>query len=90
MNKFNSIWKQINFAIPKTDLVTLKIYDILCKEVEALVNKEMRPGNYTAYFNGNGLSSGMYIYRLKGNNFIINKKMLLLKYHVSVESEFLI
>jgi len=64
-------------------LVTLKVYDILGREVTTLVNKEQKPGNYEITFDAGsaagGLSSGLYFYRLKSGNFIETKKMILLK-----------
>jgi len=65
-----------NFDLP---LVTLKIYDILGREVKSLVNKKLKPGNYSVRFTANNLNSGLYIYRLTVGNKSISKKMLLIK-----------
>ncbi len=62
-----------------TQQVELKVYDILGREVATLVNKNQKPGNYQVTFNAQNLASGMYLYKLKTNNRIISKKMLLLK-----------
>jgi len=59
--------------------VTLKIYDILGREIATVVNEEKQPGNYSVSFNGSNLPSGMYVYSLKVNKFLVNKKMILLK-----------
>lgn len=61
------------------NFVTLKIYDVLGNEVETLVNEAKSPGNYSVQFNGSSLSSGIYYYQLKSNNFTSTKKMILLK-----------
>lgn len=67
-------------------IVTLKVYDILGREVATLVNKEQEPGNYEVTFNtsspavdGQRISSGIYLYKLKAGDFIKTKKMLLLR-----------
>ena len=60
-------------------LVTLKVYDILCREVATLVNENKPVGNYEVKFDGSNLSSGIYFYTLKAGSFTETKKMLLLK-----------
>ncbi|MDP1676767.1 MAG: AGE family epimerase/isomerase [Bacteroidota bacterium] len=60
-------------------LVSLKVYDAIGREVATLVNEVKEPGNYTVQFNGSGLSSGMYFYRIQTGNFVETKKMLLMK-----------
>jgi hypothetical protein len=77
-NPFNPTTK-IYFSIPKSNNVTLKIYDIVGKEVETLINKEMSPGNYSIDFNATKLSSGIYFYKLTSANFTQTKKMILVK-----------
>ncbi len=73
----------IKFAVTESGLVTLKIYDILGKEVATLVNQDLDKGSYSVNFNSNtqglNLASGMYIYKLNSNNKTVSKKMLLLK-----------
>ena len=59
--------------------VTLKIYDVLGREVVTLVNEEKPAGNYSVKFDASRLSSGMYFYRLQAGNYIQTKKMMLLK-----------
>ncbi len=60
-------------------LVQLKIYDILGREVATLVNKKQQPGNYEVNFTANGLSSGIYFYQLRFEDKVKTKKMLLIK-----------
>ena len=59
--------------------VSLKIYNLLGKEVATLVNEQQTPGNYEVKFNGSNLASGVYIYRLQAGNFVSAKKLMLLK-----------
>ncbi len=69
----------INFAVAKTGFVSLKVFDLLGKEVANLVNKELARGDYSIDFNASNLSSGTYIYRLTVNGIVISKKMVFLK-----------
>ena len=69
----------INYSIPKKEFVLLKVYDVLGKEIATLVNEEKRQGSYSAKFNGNNLSSGVYFYKIESGNFTKVNKMLLLK-----------
>jgi len=79
----------IKYSIPsqKTPLlrgvggvfVTLKIYDILGREVETLVNKQQKACNYEVNFDASNLSSGIYFYRLQSVDFVESKKMILIK-----------
>ena len=59
--------------------VSLIIYDILGNEIAMLVNERQSAGSYSYNYNGKGLPSGVYIYKLKTNNFVETKKMLLVK-----------
>ena len=81
-NPFNPSTK-FNFTIPNSGYVTLKIYDLLGREVAVLINEYKGKGNYSVDFNGDitakGLSSGVYIYQLKEDKFIQTRKMVLLK-----------
>jgi hypothetical protein len=77
-NPFNPTTK-INFAIPKSGMVSLKVYNILGKEVATLVNQNMTSGTYNYEFNASNLSSGIYFYKLDVNGFSQVKKMSLVK-----------
>ncbi len=77
-NPFNPVTK-IDFSIPKSGFVTLKIYDALGREVKTLVSENKTTGNYTVDFNGSSFSSGAYFYRLEVNGYVDTKKMLLVK-----------
>ena len=59
--------------------VTLKVYDVLGNEIETLINEEKLPGNYSVQFDGSNLSSGVYFYIMKANNYTETKKLILLK-----------
>lgn len=80
-NPFNPSTK-INFSIPKTDFVNLKVYDILGNEVSNLVdNRQLNVGTYEYEFNTSGLnlSSGVYYYKLTTSEFVQVRKMMLIK-----------
>ena len=77
-NPFNPT-TEINFEIPKSGMVTLKVYDMLGKEISVLVNEFKNEGNYTVKFDGSNLSSGIYLYELRVNEHTFSKKMLLMK-----------
>ena len=77
-NPFNPSTK-IKFDIPKGALVKLKIYDILGREVAVLVNQKLNAGVYEYEWNGVGLPSGVYFYRLQAGDFIETKRMVLVK-----------
>jgi len=59
--------------------VSLKVYDVLGREIATLVNKEKPAGNYKVKFNAAGLASGIYFYRLQEEEHIQTRKMILLK-----------
>jgi choice-of-anchor A domain-containing protein/uncharacterized repeat protein (TIGR01451 family) len=69
----------ISYTIPKAGHVTLKVYDMLGKEVATLVNGTKQAGIHQAVFNASGFSSGTYMYRIVSGSFSLTKKMLLLK-----------
>ena len=77
-NPFNSITK-IRYYIAKNDLVILKVYDVLGREVAVLVDEEKKPGTYEIEFNANNLSSGIYFYQISSGHFQQTRKMILLK-----------
>ncbi len=69
----------IQYSIPKTANVSLKVYDILGREITTLVNGERSVGTYKAEFNAGKFSSGVYFYQLRAGDFVSTKKMILLK-----------
>jgi len=77
-NPFNPSTK-IKYSIPEQSFVTLKVYDLLGREVATLVNEEKPTGNYETEFNGVDLPSGVYFYQLKANDYVETKKMILLR-----------
>jgi hypothetical protein len=60
-------------------MVTLKIYDVLGREVKTLISGYKAAGNYSVTFDASRLASGIYFYQLRSGNFISTKKMLLMK-----------
>ncbi len=77
-NPFNPT-TTINFALPKTGLTKLTIYDLQGRVVEILVNKVLGAGYHEVNFKAGGLSSGVYFYRLEVGNFTQTMKLILLK-----------
>jgi hypothetical protein len=77
-NPFNPVTK-IRFDIPKAMNASLKIYDILGREVSVVVNDFLIPGTYAFDFDGSSLPSGVYFYVLNGEGFYESKKMVLVK-----------
>jgi len=77
-NPFNPVTK-INYQIPVKGYVSLKIYDILGREVKELVNEIKSQGFYTIDYDASGLSSGIYLYRLECNGYTETRKMLMIK-----------
>ena len=69
----------INYSIPKTSLVTIKVYDILGREVKTLINEEKPSGNYSVQFSAGKLASGIYFYRMRAGSFIETKKLVFMK-----------
>jgi endoglucanase len=70
----------IEFSIPNTEFITLKIYNLLGEEVTTLVSKELNSGNYKVEWYASGFSSGLYFYRLEAEKgFVQSKKLILLK-----------
>jgi len=77
-NPFNPT-TTINYSLKESGFVQLKVYDVLGKEIATLLNEEKRQGSYSVKFNGNNLPSGIYFYTLRVNNFVQNRKMVLLR-----------
>ncbi len=77
-NPFNPT-TTINYSVPKLSFVTIKVYDILGKEVTTLINEEKNPGNYTVQLIANDLASGAYFLRMIAGDYIETKKLILVK-----------
>jgi len=77
-NPFNPT-TTINYSIPKSSFVTIKIYDVLGKEAVTLVNENKPVGNYRVHFNAGKFVSGVYFYRMQAGDFVQTKKIILLK-----------
>ncbi len=69
----------ISFDLPNSEFVTLKVYDVLGREITTLVNEELYAGQHTKVFNAENLSSGVYFYKLQAGNFSETRKMILTK-----------
>ena len=69
----------ISYQIPVNSRVSLKVYDLLGREVATLVDERKAAGEHQVSLNASGFSSGVYIYRLKAGSFVNTKKMLLIK-----------
>ena len=69
----------IQYSLPVTAPVVLKIYNVLGQEVKTLVNQNQKAGKYTVRLDASSLASGMYFYRLQAGEFSQVKKLLLLK-----------
>lgn len=77
-NPFNPV-TNVEFGISKLGFVSLKIYDVLGKEVGSLVNDNLQPGTYKYNFDASNLSSGIYFYRINAGDFSETRSMMLLK-----------
>ncbi len=77
-NPFNPA-THIQFSVTDLQLVTLKVYDVLGREVATLLNEQKSPGTYDVQWNASNMASGVYFYRLTAGNFIATKKLLLMK-----------
>jgi hypothetical protein len=77
-NPFNPT-TQISYSLPKSGFVSLKVYDVLGREVTTLVNQNQNSGSYNITFNASNLSTGVYFYKLDAGDFLSIKKMLLVK-----------
>jgi hypothetical protein len=77
-NPFNPT-TDIQYSVKNSCFVTLKVFNVIGKEVATVVNETKTPGLYNVSFNAAGLSNGVYFYRMKAGNFTMTKKMILLK-----------
>jgi hypothetical protein len=77
-NPFNPV-TTIKYQMPDAGIVTLKIFDVLGREVATLVDEQKQPGKYDVQWNASSNSSGLYFYRIQTEKFVETKKMILLK-----------
>jgi hypothetical protein len=77
-NPFNPV-TSIKYQLPSPEKVSIKIFDILGKEVAALVNENQEPGYYEVKYDASNLASGLYFYRIEAGSFTQTKKMMLIK-----------
>jgi hypothetical protein len=77
-NPFNPA-TNIKYSIPEDGIVTLKVFDVLGKEVTTLVNEHQQAGTFYVVFDGSNLSSGVYYYQLNAGEFTSTKKLALTK-----------
>lgn len=77
-NPFNPS-TQIRFSIAKTGMTTLKVYDVMGREVSTLVNESLNPGTYSVQFDASNLSSGTYLYVMTSGSTRLTNKMVLVK-----------
>ena len=69
----------MSYTIPKESFVTIKVYDLIGREIKTLVSENKPAGNYSVNFNGTNLPSGIYFYTIRAGSFMQTKKMVLLK-----------
>jgi hypothetical protein len=69
----------IRFSLPRKTRTSLKVFDLLGREVALLVDQEMAAGTYEVPFDGKRLSSGVYYYRLQTGEYLQSRKFLLLR-----------
>ena len=77
-NPFNPS-AMINYQLPVNSHVTLKVYDVLGREVQTLINEDKPAGSYTIKFDVGSLPSGVYFYRLQAGSFTQTKKLVVVK-----------
>ena len=69
----------ISFSLPTKSFVTLKIFDVMGKEVSDIVSEELLPGNYSQQWDASNMPSGVYFYRLQAGSFTETKRLVLMK-----------
>lgn len=77
-NPFNPT-TQIRYEIGQTSDVSIKVYDVLGRQVQTLIDSRQNPGSYTLSFDASALSSGIYFYRIQAGSFVDVKQMTLIK-----------
>lgn len=69
----------IKYSVAQTGLVTIRVYDVLGREVAQLVNEQKAPGSYNVTFDASNLTSGVYLYKMESGSYTESKKMILVK-----------
>jgi photosystem II stability/assembly factor-like uncharacterized protein len=77
--KFQIPSTKLGFGISDLGLVSLKVYDVLGREVRTLVNENLQPGTYEVQWDASHQASGLYFYQLKADGFVATKRMVLVK-----------
>ncbi|MFH1194553.1 MAG: T9SS type A sorting domain-containing protein [bacterium] len=77
-NPFNPT-TTIKYTMPEDGIVTIKVFDVLGREIKTLVNTRQLKGEYSVEFDASGLASGMYIYQIRMNDYVQSKKMVLIR-----------
>jgi len=77
-NPFNPV-THLEFGISKLGFVSLKVYDVLGREIKTLVNEIKPAGRFKIEFDGSNFASGVYFYRLEAGDFVQTKRMVLIK-----------
>jgi len=77
-NPFNPSTR-ISFSLPEKSFVTLRVYDMLGREIAELVNNELNTGNHSINWNASAYPSGVYFYKIEAGTFVESKKMVLIK-----------
>ena len=77
-NPFNPT-TTIEYSLENSGNITLRVFNVLGKELKTLVNKQQQSGNYQVIFDASSLSNGVYYYQLTAGNFVKTRKMILLK-----------
>jgi hypothetical protein len=69
----------ISYQLSASSDVNLMVYDVLGREVAVLVNERKTAGSYSVTFNARGLASGVYFYRLRADDFVETKRLILIR-----------
>ncbi len=77
-NPFNPLTK-IRFDVPRSENVLIKVYDMLGREIETLVNQQLQPGTYEVEWDAAEYPSGVYFYKISTENYTETRKMILIK-----------
>jgi hypothetical protein len=77
-NPFNST-TVVSYELPVASNVRISVFDMLGRMVAELVNERKTPGRYQVRFDGSGLASGVYLYRIQAGSFVQTKRLLLLR-----------